>query len=401
MLNSTRQAAANGTEKAVADLSSAVSVRSACRGLLTEAIELLAAADGAIYTPGKQNGLQLVVSVGEPSARVSGALEEAAHSALKSERPVISGPGHHFEDQPGDLAERYFAFPLELSGEMVGVVGITGVAPAQTSAEAELGRLGRLPQLLALSVDRFRLLWALDRRGQEIDALRCQLDAFAVDFRSTYEAERDRSRQLCDALAELGRTYKATVRTLAMAVEAKDECTGDHIYRVSRYGMLLTSLVAPEHAEDPQFEYGFLLHDVGKLKVPDEVLNKAGPLTEADWEVMRAHPGEGRSILEGVDFLEVAREIVYCHHERWDGKGYPQGLREMEIPLGARIFPLCDAFDAMTNDRPYRKAMPVQDALEQVRGGSGTQFWDQAVEAFLSIPVPELEAVIGRGECQE
>jgi cyclic di-GMP phosphodiesterase len=152
-------------------------------------------------------------------------------------------------------------------------------------------------------------------------------------------------------------------------------------------------LVAPEHAEDPQFEYGFLLHDVGKLKVPDEVLNKPGALTEAEWEIMRRHPGEGRSILEGVDFLGVAREIVYSHHERWDGKGYPQGLRGMEIPLGARIFPLCDAFDAMTSDRPYRKAMRVQEALARVRAGAGTQFWDEAVDAFLSIPVADLEAI--------
>ena len=113
----------------------------------------------------------------------------------------------------------------------------------------------------------------------------------------------------------------------------------------------------PEHADDPQFEYGFLLHDIGKLAIPDAVLAKEGALTEAEWEQIRAHPAAGRNILARIPFLAGASEIVYAHHERWDGSGFPQGLVGDEIPLGARIFPLADAFDAMTTERPYRAAI--------------------------------------------
>jgi ribonuclease P protein subunit RPR2 len=296
-------------------------------------------------------------------------------------------------------AERYLALPLDLDGEMVGALMVTGLPSAQPSADVEVRRLGQLPEMMALVLDRMRILAALDRRGQEVTAVRQQLDAFALDFRSTYQAERDRSQQLADALCELESTYKATVGGLAMAVEAKDECTGGHLYRVSRYGMLVTSMVAPDHADDPQFEYGFLLHDIGKLMVPDMVLNKPGALTDDEWEIMRLHPEKGRSILDGIEFLAGARQIVYAHHERWDGKGYPRGLRQLEIPLGALIFPLCDAFDAMTSNRPYRTAMPLDAALEQLRNGSGTQFWSEAVDAFLSIPQDEIEPIMTQRRC--
>ena len=149
---------------------------------------------------------------------------------------------------------------------------------------------------------------ALEQRGEEMSALREQLDAYAADFRSTYLAERDRSQQLAAALAQLEETYKATVRGLAVAVEAKDECTGGHLQRVHRYGMMLTALVAPDHAADPQFEYGFLLHDIGKLTVPDSVLTKPGSLTESEWEIIRQHPESGRRILDGIPFLAGARD---------------------------------------------------------------------------------------------
>ncbi|HTX00781.1 MAG TPA: HD-GYP domain-containing protein [Acidimicrobiales bacterium] len=246
---------------------------------------------------------------------------------------------------------------------------------------------------LGLLADRLRSFLALEQRGEEITALRQQLDVYAVDFRSTYLAEQSRARQLADALSELEHTYRATVRGLAIAVEAKDECTGGHIHRVCRYGMMLTRLVAPEHADDPQFEYGFLLHDIGKLTVPDEILRKPGSLDELEWVMMRSHPDSGYSILEDIPFLGEARKIVHAHHERWDGNGYPRRLAEEEIPLGAQIFPICDAFDAMTSDRPYRAAMGIGDALSELRRGAGKQFRPDAVEAFLSLPLDELDAV--------
>jgi ribonuclease P protein subunit RPR2 len=362
--------------------------------LLVRAVDLLAGSDGAIIAAGSGGVLEAVAAYRDPSEWGKGPLQEAAQAAWRAARP-IDGTVPASTSRPGTgTLEWYFASPLELDGELIGLLMVMGTTSEERSTEARLERLGPLLETVTLSVERLRMLAALDKRADDISALRQQLDAFAVDFRSMYQAERDRSQQLAGALGELERTYRATVAGLAIAVEAKDECTGGHLFRVSRYGMLLTGIVSPEHAGDPQFEFGFLLHDVGKLMVPDEVLNKPGALTEAEWEVMRAHPENGRSILEGIDFLHGAREIVFSHHERWDGNGYPQGLREMEIPLGARIFPLCDAFDAMTSDRPYRRALPLHKALDEVCNGDGTQFWSEAVDAFMSIPRDALQNVI-------
>jgi len=157
--------------------------------------------------------------------------------------------------------------------------------------------------------------------------------------------------------------------------------------------MAITAVVAPEHADDPQFEYGFLLHDVGKLVVPDAVLMKDGPLDELEWAMIRGHPEAGKTILDKIPFLAGANEIVHSHHERWDGLGYPRGLKGEEIPLGARIFPLADVFDALTSTRPYREAMPVEEARIEIEMGSGSQFWPDAVDAFMTIASEELEVV--------
>lgn len=220
-----------------------------------------------------------------------------------------------------------------------------------------------------------------------------QMEAYALDLRATFAAEKERAEQLANALAELEQTYLATVSGLAAAVEAKDAYTAGHIVRVTRYGLMMMDLISFNTAQDSQYEYGFLLHDVGKLAVPDAVLGKDGPLTDQEWDIMRLHPETGRRILDGIPFLALAKEIVYAHHERWDGKGYPLGLRGDQIPLGARVFPIADSFDAMTSDRPYRMAMSTQDALVEIRNGSGSQFWPEAVESFLTVSVEELEEV--------
>lgn len=219
------------------------------------------------------------------------------------------------------------------------------------------------------------------------------MEVYARDLRETFAAEKERAEQLAGALTELEETYRATVRGLAVAVEAKDSYTAGHIVRVTRYGLMMMNLLAPEEVADPQYEYGFLLHDVGKLAVPDAILRKEGPLTDGEWKVMRLHSETGRRILDGIPFLARAIQIVYAHHERWDGKGYPMGLEGEEIPLGARVFPIADSFDAMTSDRPYRCAIPTEDAMNEIRAGSGSQFWPDAVEAFLSLFSEQLEEV--------
>jgi HD-GYP domain-containing protein (c-di-GMP phosphodiesterase class II) len=222
-----------------------------------------------------------------------------------------------------------------------------------------------------------------------------QLEAYALDLKTSYAAEKSRSEELASAFEELRRTYYATVQGLSIAVEAKDEYTAGHLARVRHYGLAIMTRLAPDLLVDHRYEYGFLLHDIGKLGVPDAILRKNGPLTDDEWTLMRLHPDIGVRILQGIPFLKDALEIVRSHHERWDGKGYPRGLRGEDIALGARVFAVADSFDAMTSDRPYRPAMSIETALEELEAGSGGQFWPPAVEAFCSIPRDEVEEIVG------
>jgi two-component system cell cycle response regulator len=220
---------------------------------------------------------------------------------------------------------------------------------------------------------------------------RLQLEVYASDIRKSYARELRRAQQLHES-------YLATVRTLATAVEAKDDYTGGHIQRVHSLGLLLARAMVPEDAHDPQLSFGLLLHDIGKLSVPDAVLNKPGKLDSGEWELMRAHPEEGARILAAIPFLGRALDVVRHHHERWDGDGYPSGLRGEAIPLWARMFCLVDAVDAMTSDRPYRRALSLDEAVRELRSGSGTQFDPTCVRAFEALPRGDVRALLQRAE---
>lgn len=210
-----------------------------------------------------------------------------------------------------------------------------------------------------------------------------QLVVFAREIREMYRQERARSRELEAALARLGEASLSTMKALAALVEAKDPGTRMHLDRTNGYGMALTRLVAPELASAPDMSFGFLLHDIGKVGIPEGILSKPGALDEREWAVMRTHPVVGARIVEPLQFLERATEVVLGHHERVDGNGYPHGLKGDDIPLAARVFSVVDAFDAMTTDRPYRRAFATDRAVEEIVRGSGTQFDSEVVEAFL------------------
>ena len=195
--------------------------------------------------------------------------------------------------------------------------------------------------------------------------------------------------EIADQSDRLERLTHGIVHSLAAAIEARDRYTGGHVERVSRYAMLLTERVAPAVARDPRVEFGYVLHDVGKIGVPDRVLLSTGPLDDEGWALMRAHVEIGGRLLEPIPEFESVREVVLCHHERWDGSGYPAGLRGDEIPITARLFAVCDAFDAMTTDRPYQAARSLEEALEQLAACAGSQFDPE--------PVAELTALARRG----
>jgi putative nucleotidyltransferase with HDIG domain len=185
------------------------------------------------------------------------------------------------------------------------------------------------------------------------------------------------------AHADLALAYDATVRGWSTAMEMRDADTHGHAERVARLTERLASELGAPEAELEHVYRGALLHDIGKMTVPDAILLKPGPLDEAEWEVMRRHPEHARRMLQDIALLRPAVDIPYCHHERWDGTGYPRGLSGEDIPLAARIFSVIDVFEALTSDRPYRRAWTRDDALAYIRDSAGSQFDPRVVGAFL------------------
>jgi cyclic di-GMP phosphodiesterase len=203
-----------------------------------------------------------------------------------------------------------------------------------------------------------------------------QLLVYARDLSSLLAIER-RQRRL------LQQSYRQTVIALADALEAKDPVTGFHAIRVQRYATELVGGVNPRLLDDASLEYGFLLHDVGKLGIPDAILKKQGPLSATERVVMQQHTLLGEAMLANVTLLGGAGlKVVRSHHEHWDGTGYPDGLAGEEIPLAARVFALVDAMDAMTTDRPYRPAEAWEAATDEILAQSGKQFDPRVVAAF-------------------
>lgn len=209
---------------------------------------------------------------------------------------------------------------------------------------------------------------------------------YAQELRQLHASERAQRRVVEEALERLETSYATTVRALAAALELRDDETGGHAERVTDLALELTRRLDPELSAEPQLEYGFLLHDIGKIGIPDGILRKPGPLDPKELEQMRFHPVLGERVLEQIPYLsDLARDVVASHHERWDGKGYPAGLSGTDIPFAARIFALADSFDAMTNDRPYRRALPVTEAIAEIIRSSGSQFEPELAEAFLEL----------------
>ncbi|MCM8749412.1 GAF domain-containing protein [Thermomicrobiaceae bacterium CFH 74404] len=196
--------------------------------------------------------------------------------------------------------------------------------------------------------------------------------------------------------------YRASVEVLAATVDAKDPYTHHHSRNVARYARLLAEAMGCSPEEIEQIELAGLLHDIGKIGVPDHILRKPGPLTPEEWERMKTHAALGADILASHPALQPIVPLVRHHHERWDGQGYPDGLHGPEIPLGAAIIGLADAFDTMTSDRPYRRAMPVAAAVEELSRCSGTQFHPDVVAAFQRLleSSPELAELVAASTLQ-
>ncbi len=260
----------------------------------------------------------------------------------------------------------------------IGVVLLTGAPDADPAgADAFLPKPFSPLELLAVAERLAGGLSAVPSRARARQGEEEQLMLYARDLRHLLELERSQRRALESA-------YRETVSALATALETKDTGTRAHSGRVQRYAVDLARGIDPELAADPGAEYGFLLHDVGKIGIPDRILLKPGPLTRSERRLMQTHTTLGEQMLGEVALLRgEGLRVVRSHHERWDGRGYPDGIGAEEIPLGARVFAVADALDAMTSNRPYRRALAWEKAHAEIVRCSGKQFDPGVVEVFV------------------
>ncbi len=196
-----------------------------------------------------------------------------------------------------------------------------------------------------------------------------------------------RTEALKQSLEKMKAASLDTIFRLARAAEYKDEDTGEHIQRMSHYSTAIARKMGLSEEFLEHILFAAPMHDVGKIGIPDAVLKKPGKLDAAEWEIMRQHTVMGARILSGssAEFMKLAEVIALAHHEKWDGKGYPQGIKGADIPLGGRIVALADVFDALTSKRPYKEPMPLEKAFAIITEGRGSHFDPEAVDAFFAI----------------
>jgi len=266
------------------------------------------------------------------------------------------------------------------------VLVLTGVGDVRTAVASLTS--GAFDFILK-PVDPDHLLGAADRALQRRRTLLLRREQQALLERRVAETVHE----LEATVRRLDDTYRTTLEALGSAIDTRDGGTQAHSQRVRGYSLTIARAHGVPEDRLRDIEHGVLLHDIGKIGIPDAILLKPGPLTAAEWAIMRRHPEIGRQVIEKVPFLRGAVPIVYHHHERWDGAGYPLGLRGEAIPLGARIFAVADALDAMTFDRPYSRAIPLEDARREIGRCAGTQFDPAVVDTFLGIPSEIFDAI--------
>ncbi len=195
----------------------------------------------------------------------------------------------------------------------------------------------------------------------------------------------EKKKEAQDAHDNLLDAYDKTIEGWSRAMELRDKETEGHTQRVTQLTLRLAEALGMPADQMINIQRGALLHDIGKLGIPDSILHKADRLTDLEWELMRQHPKMAYDMLYPIEYLRPAIDIPYGHHEKWDGTGYPRGLKGEEIPMGARLFAIVDVWDALTSDRPYRAAWPAEKALDYIRGQSGLHFDPHIAELFLTI----------------
>jgi putative nucleotidyltransferase with HDIG domain len=333
---------------------------------------------------------------------LKGGLEAAGHQVATAssaeEAKSLFGAGGRFDlvvcdiQMPGESGVELLSWMKSQDAD-VAVVMVTGVDDATTAVAAMLkGAADYLTKPFTLPEVRARAEQALDKRRLQLEnrAYQDRLERL-VDERTREVVEA--MRKISDLNAELRVAYDATLRSLMIALDYRDNETQGHSIRVVEFTERLAVEMGVQEPALTHIRRGAMLHDVGKIGIPDAILKKPGKLDAEEWEYMKAHARLGYDMLRDIAFLETAAQIVLTHQEKWDGTGYPQGLKAEQIPLGSRIFAVADTFDAMTSDRPYRNALPYEKAREELLLFAGSQFDPAVVGAFLSVPREEWYAI--------
>lgn len=295
---------------------------------------------------------------------------------------VVAGDQDHWDIAEGDSVAAVDSYCVRmLDGRMPRAIPDASKEPAvadlAVTTDLDIGAYVGVPLVLdgglrgAFCCLRHSPARDIDDRDVEVVEFLAQLVADQLAFRRAQRALRRREMET------------ASLQALLAALEGRDEYTGDHSQAVVDLARAVATRLGFDDQELEAVEQVALLHDLGKVGIPDEVLRKPGPLTDAEWEIMRTHPGLGADIIARLETLAHLRPAIRAEHERWDGAGYPDGLAGEEIPVPSRITLTCDAYHAMVSDRPYRAAMPQDEAIEELRRCAGTMFWPDAVDALI------------------
>ena len=266
------------------------------------------------------------------------------------------------------------------AGEPFGEMALIDDSPRSASARVATA------ELVVIELERDAVLGLLQEHPQVLYAMVKLLNGRlrTSDFVRVHDLELQVD-EMAEATRLLQRSYDDTLMALSQALDLRDQGTTGHLQRVTAYSLLIADTVGVDPESREALRLGALLHDIGKIGVPDAILHKKGKLNEEEWAQMRNHPAWGRRIVDNVEFLNRAAELIVCHHERWDGTGYPNRLRGTDIPLNARIFAVADVFDALTTQRPYKEAWTPDAARLQILQESGTHFDPDIVAAFEQI----------------
>ena len=312
-------------------------------------------------------------------------------SGRETLRSVLEGEGYELE-----MAENGLQSIEKTKKFLPDVILLDLMMPGMTGFEV-CKRIRSDPQTAEIPII---ILTALDDRESLLNALKAGADDFiskpfdryelrarllAITKLNRYHKLIEERAKLREANAHLVAAYEATMDGWSHALDLRDRETEGHTQRVTELTVKLAKILGMSDDEIIHIRRGALLHDMGKIGVPDSILHKPAALTDEEWTVMRKHPQYVYDMLYSVEYLRPALHIPYCHHEKWDGTGYPRGLKGEQIPLAARLFTVVDVWDALTSDRPYRPAWTQEDALIFIREQSGSHFDPQVVDAFLDM----------------